>query len=55
MPPPRPALSLPRADEVSGSAARAVAMTRSRTLETSPQLLCWRNCRSGVSASMRFR
>ena len=31
MPPPRYALSLPCADEVSGSAARAVAMTRSRT------------------------
>jgi hypothetical protein len=33
MPPPRPALSLPRADGVSGSAARVVAMTRSRLTE----------------------
>ncbi|MCX7057716.1 MAG: hypothetical protein NTZ79_11130 [Proteobacteria bacterium] len=36
MPPPRHALSLPCADEVSGSAARAVAMTRSRARTRAP-------------------
>jgi hypothetical protein len=42
MPPPRPALSLPCADEVSGSAARAAAMTRfrARTGDTSPRPGC---------------